>query len=91
MNFAIILVITNFLRTLFVILVIWYGIKVVTKYVLPMMLHKTVKNMQSRVEEQVRQQQQNGRPEGDITIETKPGNNRNTFQEGEYVDFEEVE
>jgi hypothetical protein len=91
MNFAIILVITNFLRTLFVILIIWYGIKLVTKYVLPMMLHKTVKNMQSRVEEQFRHQQQSGRPEGEVTVENKRRNNGNTSQEGEYVDFEEVE
>jgi hypothetical protein len=88
---AIILVITNFLRTLFVILVIWYGIKLVTKYVLPMMLHRTVKNMQSRVGEQFRQQQQNGRTEGEVTIENKGRTNGNKFQEGEYIDFEEVE
>jgi hypothetical protein len=90
MNLAIILVITNFLRTLFVILIIWYGIKLVTKFVLPMMLHKTVKNMQSRVENQFRQQQ-GGRPEGEVTVENKQGSNGNKFQEGEYVDFEEVE
>jgi hypothetical protein len=90
MNLAIILVITNFLRTLFVILIIWYGIKLVTKFVLPMMLHKTVKNMQSRVENQFRQQQ-GGRPEGEVTVENKTGNNGNKAPEGEYVDFEEVE
>jgi hypothetical protein len=56
-----------------------------------MMLHKTVKNMQSRAEEQFRQQQQNGRREGEVTVENKRGNNGNKFQEGEYVDFEEVE
>jgi len=91
MNFAIILVITGFLKTLFVILIIWYGIKLVTKYVLPMMLHKTVKNMQSRVQDQFRQQQQSGRPEGEVTVENKRRNTGNTSQEGEYVDFEEVE
>jgi predicted membrane protein len=91
MNLAIILMITNFLRTLFVILIIWYGIKLVTKFVLPMMLHKTVKNMQSRVENQFRKQPQNGRPEGEVTVENKQGSNGNKFQEGEYVDFEEVE
>jgi hypothetical protein len=91
MNFAIILVITNFLRTLFIILIIWYGIKLVTKYVLPMVLHKTVKNIQSRVGEKFRQQQQSGRPEGEVTVENKQKNNGNKSQEGEYVDFEEVE
>jgi hypothetical protein len=91
MNLLIILVITNFLRTLFVILIIWYGIKLVTRYVLPMMLHKTVKNMQSRVEDQFRHQQQGGRPEGEVTVENKQGNHSNKAREGEYVDFEEVE
>jgi len=88
---AIILVITNFLRALFVILIIWYGIKLVTKYVLPMVLHKTVKNIQSRVGEQFRQQQQSGRPEGEVTVENKQRHNSTKSQEGEYVDFEEVE
>jgi hypothetical protein len=91
MNLAIILVITSFLRTLFVILVIWYGIKLVTKYVLPMMMHKTVKNMQSRMEEQFGQQKRNFRPEGEVTVERNPTNNGNKSREGEYVDFEEVE
>ena len=91
MNLAIILVITNFLRTLFVILIIWYGIKLVTKYVLPMMLHKTMKNMQSKVEDEVRERQRAGKREGEVTIEHNPNNNRSKFREGEYVDFEEVD
>ena len=91
MNLTIILVITNFIRTLVVILIIWYGIKLVTKYVFPLMLNKTVKNMQSRMEEQVRQQQRSGRSDGEVTIERDPRKNRTSSHEGEYIDFEEVE
>ncbi|HNX79331.1 MAG TPA: DUF4834 family protein [Prolixibacteraceae bacterium] len=91
MNIAIILVITNFLKTLFFILVIWYGIKLFSKYIVPKMLHRTVRNMQSRVEEQFRQQQRSSRSEGEVTIESNPNQNRNTSSKGEYVDFEEVD
>jgi len=91
MNIVIILVITNFLKTLFFILVIWYGIKLFTKYIVPKMLHRTVKNMQSRVEDQFRQHQRPGRPEGDVTIEKNPNQSRNNNPKGEYVDFEEVD
>ena len=91
MNLAIILVITNFLRTLVVILIIWYGLKLVTKYVFPLMLNKTVKNMQSRMEEQFRQQQRSSRSEGEVTIESNSRKSRTSPSEGEYIDFEEVE
>ena len=91
MNLAIILVITNFLKTLFFILIIWYGIKLFTKYIVPKMLHRTVRNMQSRVEEQFRQQQRSNRTEGEVTIERNPNQSRNKSPEGEYVDFEEVD
>jgi len=90
MNLAIILVITNFLKTLFFILIIWYGIKLFTKYIVPKMLHRTVKNMQSRVEEQFRQQRPN-RNEGEVTVEHHPNQSRSKNPEGEYVDFEEVD
>jgi predicted membrane protein len=91
MNFAIILVITNFLKTLFFILIIWYGIKLFTKYIVPKMLHRTVKNMQSRVEEQFRQQQRPSRMEGEVTIEKNQNQSNNKYPQGEYVDFEEVD
>jgi hypothetical protein len=88
---AIILFLTNFLKTLFIILIIWYGIKLVTKYVLPRLLNKTMKNVQSRMEGQFRQQERSARTEGEVTIEHNPKNGTSKFNEGEYVDFEEVE
>jgi hypothetical protein len=91
MNLAVLLVITNFIRTLFVILFIWYGIKLVTKYVFPLMLNKTMKNMQSRMEEQIRQQQRSSRRDGEVTVEGKRKNGSSESNEGEYVDFEEVD
>jgi hypothetical protein len=74
-----------------VILVVWYGIKLVTKYIFPLMLNRTMKNMQSRMEEQIRQQQRGSRREGDVTVEGKRKNGTANSNEGEYVDFEEVD
>lgn len=91
MNLAVILVITNFIRTLFIIIIIWYGIKLISKYVLPLFVEKTIKNVQSRMEEQYRQQQRTGRREGEVTIEKKTGRPSSKSNDGEYVDFEEVD
>ena len=91
MILSVLLVITNFIRTLVVILVVWYGIKLVTKYIFPLMLNRTMKNMQSRMEEQIRQQQRGSRREGDVTVEGKRKNGAAKSNEGEYVDFEEVD
>jgi hypothetical protein len=55
------------------------------------MLHRTVKNMQSRMEEHYRDQQRGGRPEGEITVEHDSNQKPNKYPEGEYVDFEEVD
>jgi flagellar biosynthesis/type III secretory pathway M-ring protein FliF/YscJ len=90
MNLAVLLVITNFFRTLFIIVVIWYGIKLVVKYVFPLMMRQTMKKMQSHMEEQLRQQQRNGRREGEVTVEGPPKSSAHRSSEGEYVDFEEV-
>jgi flagellar biosynthesis/type III secretory pathway M-ring protein FliF/YscJ len=90
MNVAVLLVITNFLRTLFIIVVIWYGIKLVVKYVFPLVMRQTMKNMQSQMEEQLRQQQRKGRREGDVTIEGSQKTSSDHSKEGEYIDFEEV-
>ena len=47
--------------------------------------------MQSRMEEQIRQQQRSDRREGEVTVENKKTNGSAKSNEGEYVDFEEVD
>ncbi len=91
MNLFVLLTFVTFLWTLLIILVIWYGVKVVTKYLFPLLMHKTMKNMQSHMEEQMRQQQRGQRSEGEVTIEQNRRNSPSKANEGEYVDFEEVE
>lgn len=92
MNLLIILFLTNFLRTLFIIILIYYGIRFVTRYILPMLVDKGLKNMQQKMQDQQRQSQRSTRPPGDVTIEYNNRTGKNSSQtKGDYVDFEEVE
>ena len=91
MNLFVILYLVGFLRTLFVIAIIYFGIRFISKYILPMLVEKGVKNMQQKMQNQ-QQQQQPSRPEGDVIIEKDKSNNKTAFQnKGDYVDFEEVD
>ena len=92
MDLLIILYLFNFIRTLFIIAVIYFIIRIFTRYILPMLVDKGVKNMQQKMYEQQRQNQQSNRHEGEVTIEkNKKQNNRFDKDEGEYIDFEEVD
>lgn len=82
--FNVILFIANFFRTLLVIMVIYYVIKFIRKVVIPM--------FNPPQQQAGHSQQQNNRREGDVTVESnRKSKNRSSKDEGEYVDFEEVE
>lgn len=93
MKLLILLYLFNFLRTLFIILIIYYGIRLFVRYVLPLLVDKGIKNMQQKMNNQQQQyQRQPKRPDGEVTIERDRANPRNTEpNKGEYVDFEEVD
>lgn len=93
MEFLVFLFLVNFLRTLLIIAIIYYGIRIITKYILPLIVAKGVKNMQQKMEDQYRQQnQRTSRPKDEVTIERNQNNTRNNVADkGEYVDFEEVD
>jgi len=91
MNLFILLYLINFIKTLVIILVIYYGIRLFTRYVLPLLIDKGMKNMQQKMHDQQREKQRSNRPEGDVTIENKKSQQKKDRGEGEYVDFEEVD
>jgi len=92
MELLIFLVITNFLRTVIIIVAVYYGFKLFARYVLPLLVDKGVRNLHNKMQEQQRQQQRSGRQQGEVTIESNNRTGRNNSQtKGEYVDFEEVE
>lgn len=82
----------NFLRTLFIIVLIYFGFRILVRYIFPMLLDKGIKNMQQKMRDQQRGHQHPKRPEGEVTIEGQPGKGKkNNRSEGEYIDFEEVD
>ena len=93
MAFLVFLFLMNFLRTLLIIAIIYYGFKIITKYVLPILIAKSVKNIQEKMENQYRQQnKRNIRTDGEVTIERNQTNPRNSERDnGDYIDFEEVD
>jgi uncharacterized membrane protein (DUF106 family) len=92
MNLFITLYIVNFLRTLIIIAIIYFAIRLFTRYVLPLILENKIKDMQQKMQEQQKQQRRTGKQEGEVTIEyDQKRNNIRNRDDGEYVDFEEVE
>jgi len=91
MNFLfVILTITSFLRTVGIIIIVYYALKFVGRLLFPIVVKKAVNNMQERQSQYQRQQQ--NKPEGEVTIEKdRKQQNRTNATEGEYVDFEEIE
>lgn len=84
----VILTITSFLRTVGIIVIIYYGLKFVGRLLFPIVVKKAVNNMQARQTQYQRDQKR----EGEVTIEKdKQRASRNQNSEGEYVDFEEVD
>jgi hypothetical protein len=93
MDLMTLLFLTNFIKTLVIIVVIYYGFRFVARYVFPLLLDKGIKNMQNKVYEQQRQSQRATRSPGEVTVEnsSRQGGRSMNQTKGEYVDFEEVE
>lgn len=92
MELFIIVYLVNFIRTLIIIAIIYFAIRIFSRYILPMIVDKGVKNIQQKMYEQQKQNQRSSRREGEVIIEKNKDDNTKFNQgEGEYVDFEEVE
>ena len=92
MNLLVILYMVGFLRTILIIVVIYYAIRLFSRYILPLLVDKGIKNMQQKMQNQQSPNKRPSRPDGEVTIETKKTTqNRGSQPEGDYVDFEEVE
>jgi len=84
--------ITGFLVTIIYIILIYYAIKIIGRFIFPIFFQKIMKN----VEKKVREQQGYQPPpdhvkEGETVIDKKPSKNKDNKDEGEYIDYEEVD
>jgi hypothetical protein len=76
------------IRFIFIVFIIYLVFKVLSKYVLPFLVRKSVKNFQEKFYQQnpnVRRKE-----EGEVTIQQDKKTKEKSGDIGEYVDFEEV-
>lgn len=84
----VILYLTNFLRTVGLIVILYFIFKFVGRLLFPVVVKKAMNNMQERQSTYKREQ----RREGEVTVETtQQQKSRKHFDQGEYVDFEEID
>ncbi len=92
MDLLVILYIVGFLRTILIIAAIYYAIRLFSRYILPLLVDKGIKNMQQKMQDQQFQNQRKQRRDGEVTIENNRQTQRGNAQtQGDYVDFEEVD
>lgn len=81
------------LKTLFFILLFYYGFKFLARLFAPFVMKKVSDTIQKKAEQQFGgQQQQNTVKEGETIIDSTPKNKQQSKNSiGEYVDFEEID
>ncbi len=79
------------LRTILIIIIIYYGLRIISKYILPIILRQAVNKVQNNMKEQFEQQQKPNRPVGETSVDYAPKNDSSNNEVGEYIDFEEVD
>jgi len=85
----------GFLRTVLIILLVYYGIKILSRLLAPYFLRYMSKKMQEKFGGQFQQQQYQQNPkrkEGETVIDKVPQQRKTSDKNvGEYVDYEEIE
>ncbi|MCG7501434.1 DUF4834 family protein [Tenacibaculum sp. Mcav3-52] len=83
----------NFLKTILIILLVYYVIKFLAKLFGPYLIKKAVDKVQKKAAQQYRNQQQASDVEvGKTVIDKKPSNSKESNNSvGEYVDYEEID
>jgi len=83
----------NFLKTILIILLVYYAIKFLARLFAPYLIKKAVDKVQKKAEQQFRNQQQASDVEvGKTVIDKKPNTTKQSNNSvGEYVDYEEID
>ncbi len=87
------------LRTILIILLVWYGLKILSRLFAPILVKFVAKKAEQKFGEQFgnfqNQSQQRAaqkRQEGETVIDKMPKQNRKSNEKvGEYIDYEEIE
>ena len=83
----------NFMRTILIILAVYYAFKLIARYVLPFILKRAINKMQDRAQQQHGNQQEDTNVNvGETSIDKKPSKQQQGKNSvGEYVDYEDVD
>ncbi|RLD28609.1 MAG: DUF4834 domain-containing protein [Bacteroidetes bacterium] len=83
------------LKTILIILLVYYGVKVLSRLFAPLLMRYVAKKAGKRFGQQFNQHQKQQQPkqkEGEISIDKAPKQNKASNKDvGEYVDYEEIE
>ncbi len=85
------------LRTILIIALVYYGIKILSRIFAPFLLKYAAKKAEQRFGDQFgqfqkgQQRQDAQKKEGEITIDKIPKTKTSNKEVGEYVDYEEIE
>ncbi len=85
---------TGFLRTILIILLVYYGIKILTRMFAPYLVRYMSKKMQQRYGGQFQQYQEPKQryKEGETIIDKMPEKESSSNKKvGEYIDYEEID
>ena len=85
----------GFVRTILIIVLVYYAIKILTRFFAPYLMRYMSKKMQQKFEGQFGQQQQRAQhnhKEGETVIDKVPNRNTSSNKKvGEYIDYEELD
>jgi hypothetical protein len=87
--------IVGLMKTILIILLVYFGIKILARLFAPFLMKTLVKKAEKRFGQQFgnqQAQQQKTQPEGEVSIDKIPRSQKSSNTKvGEYVDYEEIE
>ena len=85
----------GFVRTILIIVLVWYGVKVLSRIFAPLLMRYVAKKAEQKFGQQFGQRQQpqpTKKKEGEISIDKAPQQSKTSNKDvGEYVDYEEID
>ncbi len=82
---------TGFLRTILIILVIYYVLKVISRLFAPLIMKFVAKKAEEHFGGAFQKQNEPPRKEGEVTIDKVPKTKSSNKNVGDYIDYEEID
>ena len=82
---------TGFLRTILIILVIYYVLKVLSRLFAPLLIKFVAKKAEERFGGPFQKQNDPPKKEGEVTIDKVPNTKSSNKNVGDYIDYEEID